>query len=89
MKKFSDIIGNAVKIANKHKISETKFIYWIFLENLANEMLMVLFNDYGEDIILAIRDWASSTGVPLSPEQEQTYRERLKDYLEIRSKRKE
>ena len=83
VKKFSDIIGNAIKIAKKHKISETRFLYWIFQENLANEMLQVLFNDYGENVISAIRDWASSTGVPLSSEQEQSYRERLKAYLKI------
>ena len=83
MKKLSDIIGDAIKIAKKHKISETKFLYWVFLENLANETLIILFKDYDENAILAIKDWATLTGVPISSEQEQTYRERLKNYLKI------
>jgi len=80
--KFADTVFDAIKIAKKHNISETKFLYWVFLENLANEMMLALYRDYGEKLIQAIKDWATHTGVPMSPSQLKTYRERMKSYLE-------
>lgn len=80
-RKLSDIIADALRIAKKYGISETRFMYWILLENLANEMLLILYQDYGENLRLAFREYAKLTGVPLTDEQSKAYMQRLDAYL--------
>jgi len=81
MKKFADIITDVIKIAKKHNIPETRLLYWVFLENLANEMMMILYKDFGENFISALKDWALVTEQPLTSSQLKTYRDRLEAYM--------